>query len=574
MADGDHSLAAIVEIDGSPLDPALEPQLEAVIVDDHLHLPAMFVLMFRDLTRSVLADAKIAIGSRIVVSGTALGESRPRPLVTGEVTALEAEYDALGSRAIVRGYDPSHRFHRGTRTATYVDVTDSDIVRAVASRAGVAIGEVDASTTTHDHVSQANVSDWEFLKARARATGYQLLMADGKLQFRKPSAASGAPATAGFESTDKLQMVMGQDLLEFRPRITSSEQVTEVEVRSWDVQAKQPITAVEPSSASSAQLTSRPDELAGRFGGGRLMVGDEPLTSGSAVGAAAVALAEQVGTAFAEADGVARGTPSLRAGTPFSVSVVGPDFEGRYVATTTRHVFDRDGYRTEFTVSGQQDRSLLGLVEPGGRGGGSGPGAMNGVTPGIVSDIDDPMQQGRVRVQLPLLADDFVSDWARVCLPGAGPDKGLVMLPEVGDEVLVVFESGDVQRPYVLGGLWNGRDLPPLGAGLVENGQTRRRGLVSRRNHRIICMDAPDDDGIAILTGEGGMRIALDRTQTRIHVVSDGSIIIEADRDIEIRTKGSMTLDAQRQLTLKGGAGVSISSPATVDIDGAMIQLN
>ncbi|MBX3030699.1 MAG: VgrG-related protein [Chloroflexi bacterium] len=573
MADGDHSLAAIVEIDGSPLDPVLEPQLEAVVVDDHLHLPAMFVLVFRDLTRTILAEAKITIGARIVITGTSLGESRPRPLVTGEVTALEAEYDALGSRAIVRGYDPSHRFHRGTRTETYINVTDSDIVRTVATRAGVEIGTIDASSTTHDHVSQANVSDWEFLKARARATGFQLTMLDGKLQFRKPAPASEAPGVSGFESTDTLQMVMGQDLLEFRPRITSSEQVAEVEVRSWDVQAKQPITAVEASAASSAQLPTRPEELAGRFGGGRLMVGDEPLSSGSSVGAAAVALAEQVGTAFAEADGVARGTPTLRAGTPFSVSVVGPDFEGGYVATTTRHVFDRDGYRTEFTVSGQQDRSLLGLVEPGGRSG-AGPGAMSGVTPGIVSDIDDPLGQGRVKVQLPLLSDQYVSDWARVCLPGAAKDRGLVMLPEVGDEVLVVFESGDVRRPYVLGGLWNGQDTPPLGSKLIENGMARRRGLVSRRNHRIICMDAADDDGIAILTGEGGMRLALDRTESRIHLFSDGRIVIEADQDIEIRTKGSMTLDAQRQLTLKGASGVSISSSATVDIDGAMISLN
>jgi len=119
MPDGDFSLQATILIDGSPLPEALQPQLEVVMVDDHLHLPAMFLLAFRDLDRTVLSTAKVRIGSKVVISGSALGETRPKPLVTGEVTGIEADYDSLGGRAVVRGYDPSHRFHRGRRTATY-----------------------------------------------------------------------------------------------------------------------------------------------------------------------------------------------------------------------------------------------------------------------------------------------------------------------------------------------------------------------------------------------------------------------------------------------------------------------
>lgn len=575
MPDGDHSLQALVTIDGSPLAAALEPSLESVLVDDHLHLPDMFLLTFRDIDRTLLADAGIRIGSRVVVSGSALGEQAPKPLITGEVTAIEAEYDALGGRAIVRGYDPSHRFHRGRHTETWRNVTDSDIARAVARRAGVEIGTIDESTTTHEHVSQANVSDWEFLQARAREIGYEVAFADGRFQFRKPAPASGAPGEGDFESQDPLQLVMGQELLEFRPRITSSEQVKEVEVRAWDPMRKQVMVATAPAATGSAQLTTDPVALAVTFADARLISNHDPVATQSAVDTAAQALAERVGSSFAEANGVVRGNPELRAGTPFSVSVVGNDFQGRYLATTTRHAFDRDGYRTEFSVSGRQDRSLLGLV--GGRGASTTQalgGVGGGLMVGLVTDVDDPERMGRVKLRFPSLSDTYESDWVRVVSPGAARAAGLVFLPDVNDEVLVGFEHGDVRRPYVLGALWNGLDKPSLGDDLFDNGHNRRQGIVSRRNQRLVFFDGDGQEGVSLITGDDKLRIALKQTGSQIHVYADGRIVIEATQDVEIRGQASISIEAQRQLTLKGSAGVTIESSGTVDVDGALIQLN
>jgi phage protein D len=573
MPDGDHSLQALVTIDGSPLAPELEPLLESVLVDDHLHLPDMFLLTFRDIDRSVLTQAGVRIGCKVVVSGSALGDQAPKPLITGEVTAIEGEYDALGGKAIVRGYDPSHRFHRGRHTETWRDATDSDIARKVATRAGVEIGTIDESPTTHDHVSQANVSDWEFLQARAREIGYEIAFADGKFQFRKPAPASGAPAEGDFASSDPLQLVMGQELLEFRPRITSSEQVTEVEVRAWDPSRKQVMVATAPAATTSAQLKADPVGLATTFAPARLVSNRDPVATQSAVDSAAQSLAERMGSSFAEANGVVRGNPALRAGTPFSVSVVGDDFQGRYLATTTRHVFDRDGYRTEFSVSGRQDRSLLGLLGSRGQGPSQGSAAV-GLMVAIVTENQDPEGLGRVRIKLPSLSDTYVSDWARVASPGAAKAAGLVFLPDVNDEVLVGFEHGDIRRPYVLGGLWNGVDKPSLGDSLVNNGHNTRQGIVSRTNQRLVFLDGPADEGVAILTGDSKLRIALKETGSVIHVFADGRIVIEAAQDIEIAGKGNVSIGAQGRLTLKGSLGVSIESDAIVDVDGAFIHLN
>ena len=490
------------------------------------------------------------------------------------MTGIEAEYDSLGGRAIVRGYDPSHRLHRGRRTETYRNVTDSDIARTVARRAGVELGSIDESTATHDHVSQANMSDWDFLKARARAINYQVTFEDGKFQFRKPPDASGAPSTSDFASTDPLQLVMGQDLTEFRPRVTSSAQVGEVEVRAWDQLNKKVMVATSRPSATGASLSTDPGRLAATFGSARTVSSHRPMDSQSAVEAAAQALGEHVGSAFAEATGVCRGTPTLRAGTPFSVSVVGTQFEGRYVATTTRHVFDRDGYRTEFTVSGQHDRSLLGLVGSGSSASPTHAGRVYGVMVGLVTGLDDPQNLGRVKIQLPTLSADYESDWARVIHPGAGKDSGTVFLPDVGDEVLVAFEDGDISRPYVLGGLWSTPHPPPLGQSLFDNGHVKRQGIVSRRNHRLVFLDDDQDSGVAIMTGDNKLRIALKSTGTEIHVFADGKIVIEAKQDIAITGEAAISVEAQGQLTLKGQSGVKIQSPGVVDIDGSLIQLN
>jgi phage protein D len=574
----DFSVQAQVSVDGTPVSDDLHGVLEQVVIDQNLHLPDMFMLTFRDQDRQVLQTAGIRIGSRVVIEAAAADETSPQALLTAEVTAIEADYDQLGSRAIVRGYDPSHRFHRGRGTHTYRNVTDSDLARTVAQRAGVEIGQIDETQTTHDHVSQSNVSDWDFLKGRALEIGFQIGFKDGKFKFTRPEAASGAPGEGDFATTDPLQLVMGHELIEFRPRITSSEQVRNVEVRGWDPARKQKVVAQAAAAATSADLSTTPGKLAATFDAPSFVSVDRPLSDQSIVDATARAVAEQIGSAYAEAFGVARGNPHIRPGVPFSVSVVADDFVGKYTPTAARHIFDHHGYRTEFTVSGRQDRSLLGLAigAVGGAGtrlGGGGQ-PINGVVVGIVTDNNDPEQLGRVKLAFPWLSDDYESDWVRLAQMGAGPDSGAVFLPEVHDEVLVCFEFGDVRRPYVLGGLYNGVDKPRLGDGLFDNGKVKRRGFVSRRGHRFVLFDDSGKSGIALMTSDDKLRIALKETGSEVHVYADGRIVIESTQGLEIKSQQNISLESSAQLTIKGQGGVKIESSGVVDIDGSLIQLN
>src|SRR5256885_11242000 len=262
-----HHLWPDVDIDGSALSGAVASLLEQVVVDHHQHLPDMFTVTFHDPARDVISQLHVNIGSTVTIKMTPPGGS-PKTLIKGEVTGFEAEYDATRLRTILRGYDLSHRLHRGRQTHTYKNVTDSDIARQVAQRASLQVGQIDSTSVTFDHVSQANQSDWDFLKARAREIGFEMGMEDGKFYFRQPVQASGAPQAADYPNhTDPLQLVFGDDLIEFRPRVTSAEQVSTVKVRGWDPVQKQAVIGSAPAGTVAAGIKDKPSTLASTFGG-------------------------------------------------------------------------------------------------------------------------------------------------------------------------------------------------------------------------------------------------------------------------------------------------------------------
>lgn len=566
-----------LEIDGNALTEALLPKLSSVIVDHHLHLPDMFSVVFDDGAQDVITKGLLHVGSAVRITATGLGQNDSQLLLSGEVTSLEAEYASGRDQTIVRGYDKSHRLHRGRKTESYQNVKISDVAQTVASRAGLDIGTIDDTGPVLPHVSQANVTDWEFLKARARELGYELGVADGKFFFRKPVASSTAPEPGDAASTGAEQLVYGRDLVNFRPRLTSSAQVSQVNVRAWDPATKSVLVGSATAGTTHVQVQDDPTAIAQPFGSPSFLVHDRPLATQSDVDGAAQSVAEQLGSAFAEAEGVAAGNPRLRAGTAVSVSQVADHFSGRYTLTRTRHVFDDDGYRTEFQVSGRQDRTLLGLTSLGATNGTASAGGqpISGVFVGQVTNNDDPNNLGRVKLQFPWLSDSYELDWARVTQVGAGPQSGVMFIPEVGDEVLCSCEFGDMRRLYVLSGLHNGQDTPDLGDELIDGGAVKRRGIVSRKGHKLVFFDDDSKSGIALLSSDGNLRISLNETNGEIHIHCQGKVTIDTDSgDIAINSGGDLTLTAQGNVDVNGQGGVKVETSAILEMSGELIKLN
>lgn len=189
-----------------------------------------------------------------------------------------------------------------------------------------------------------------------------------------------------------------------------------------------------------------------------------------------------------------------------------------------------------------------------------------GVVVGIVTQNDDKEKLGRVKVKFPWLSDNDESDWARITQLGAGPNAGAVFIPEVSDEVLVAFEHGDVSRPFVIGGLYNGKDKPNLGDGLFNQGKVKRNGFVSRKGHKFVFFEDSGKSGIALITSDAKIKVSLNESNSEIHIECQGKVLIKSQGDMNLESGGS--------LTLKGDGGVKLNSSGTVEVKGSQVKLN
>ena len=200
-------------------------------------------------------------------------------------------------------------------------------------------------------------------------------------------------------------------------------------------------------------------------------------------------------------------------------------------------------------------------LEPGGR--------VKGVAMAVVTQNRDPQGYGRVRVNLPWHADGQESYWARIATPMAGSGRGAYFLPEVGDEVLVAFDNGDMRHPFVLGGLWNGQDVPPE---TNTDGNNDRRVVRSRKGHELLFDDG--DRGVVDLKLNDGRHLRLDDDAVTLEDGKGNTIKIESNSGaLTIESVASIKIKSQ-QIAIEAGATLELKASGTLTIQGALVQIN
>ncbi|MFI6163776.1 VgrG-related protein [Micromonospora haikouensis] len=587
MSSGDHTNNLVVGLPGA-LPRAWADRLVSAVVEDSTNLAATATLRFRDQQSRFLRDNGVTIGTDVTVRVRTGRDAAPLPLFAGEVVTLESEYDGVGTFTTVRALDLSHRLMRGQRVRSFVNRKASDIAREVAAAAGIPVGRIDPTPTVYETVTQPNVNDWEFLKMLAVDNDAEVVVVDGRFFFRRSVRAAAAPGAGVTAEQSPFVVEMNENLLSVRSTVTSVGQVAGVTVRGWDVRAKRPVsTEVATDASDEVQIGTTPAKAAQPFGAARLCVADVPYRTVAETRAVAGAVAADVTAAFAELEVGIRGNPRLRAGVPLSLQQVGAPFEGKYTITASRHVFGpAQLYETWLTVSGRQDRSTWGLAT-----GAAAPARATRI-PGLAvaivtntkADVDrrhpERVGQGWVRLRFPWLTDapDYETDWVRTVQLG-GVGGGGVFCPEVNDEVLVGFEQGLLDRPYVIGGLYNGVDKPSVHEGTLvdaSSGRINRRSLASRRGDRIEFLESAlpsGPRGIRLTTARDRLTVHLDDRRTAVVVHSDGSVEIEARQQVTVKGRG-ITLDAGAgELTLRGRS-VSVDGGTQVDIQAPLVKLN
>jgi phage protein D len=570
-----YQSSVFFKIDGqTPSDQMLQVVRE-VVVDTSMYLPDMFVIHLNDPGLSWIDSSVLAIGKSVELSIQATSETSAVTLMKGEIVAIEPELaEGIGVSISVRGYDKSHRLHRGRKSRVFQQSTDSDIVTKVAQENGLDT-DIASTTAVYDHVFQDDQTDMEFIHERAHRVGYISYVENGKLYFSNTSASS---ASATLE--------WSRNLISFQARFTSAGQPAESEVRGWDIKQKQVISsaATSPTGTPTVAGVSHGGDMAKSVFSitAKEIVNNRPVGTQSEADLLAKSVLNDNCHNFFQAEGTCHGNPAVRAGKMVEVKGIGQRFSGNYLVTRAIHRYDASGYITQFEISGYRSNTLSSLLA------GKDNHRPYGVVVGIVTNVKDPDDLGRVKVKFPTISEDLESTWARLATPMAGAERGIEFIPEVNDEVLVAFEYNDINRPYVLGALWNGVDKPPKPSSEVvgSSGKVDKRIIKSRSGHVITIDDTQSAEQILIVDkagqkvlmdcSSGGEKIEItDKAGSKIVMDATAqSVSIESAKDISIKATGKIEMDGQMGVKVNtAGGDLELTSNMNTNIKGTQAKV-
>lgn len=265
-----------------------------------------------------------------------------------------------------------------------------------------------------------------------------------------------------------------------------------------------------------------------------------------------------------------------------------PPIDGVFGLTRVVHVFDGQQYKNHFEATTAS--AWLSETAPERE-------LMRGISTGIVVDNIDPAKMGRVKVRFPW--SDDAGRWYRVMSSYAGKDRGFFFTPEIEDEVVVAFEHGDPERAIVIGGVWNGIDLPPekgptTKSLVTPSGSTLR--FIDNNGKEVVEVYSPEGKCLIQLSNAGSKPVLTLRTSGDISIEADGQVRIQAESflvktsgdafvkaggkatidaggDAVVRGGGSATMQAGTNATLKGGANTSVVGGAITNVVGSMVHI-
>jgi phage protein D/phage baseplate assembly protein gpV len=567
--------AADVVVDGASIDDRFMEQLLEVQVRDNVLLPDTAVVRLRDPDGELIDSHPFKLGGALEIKLGARGDSTVTSVFKGEIVALEPEFLEGACVISVRAYDRGHRLNRNRRSRTFQNQSASDMVRGVVSESGLTAGTIESTRVVHEFFQQSMETDWEFCWRLAAMHDFEFVVEDRRCHFRARKLASPA-ATLDW----------GDDLLTFRPRQSIVGQVRDVAVANHDPKAAQPLNgrATTPAVNGSSGAAQERSSVVGKFGGASVVVADRVVTTGAEATGVAQSVLDRLAGAYLEADGKAAGNPKVRAGATVAIAKVGRAFSGNYVLSQTTHTLrSGDQYTTAFTISGRTGHGISDLLR---RGQGSGGWSAHLVI-AVVTNNKDPDGMGRVRVKFPALGDDVEGWWARVTTINAGKERGLFMLPEVNDEVVVAFEHGDTRRPLVIGSLYNGKSPVPADLKDAKNSTPKalfgvksddkvhvegKQAMTLRTGEKLsveVNRDGQGGTGDYLLDAKGNIT---DKAAQNVKVEAGQNVEITGNASVTIKGKASVTVEATGPLKLKG-ATVDIEGSGPVNVKGAIINL-
>ena len=452
------------------------------------------------------------------------------------------------------------------------DAIISDVLKAFK-------GKVESTTNQHEEMVQYFCSDWDFVLSRAEVNSQLVFVENGKVNVNKPV----------FTGTPALTVEFGQNVYEFEAEMDARDEYKSVEASSWDdatrkivkKKNKKPNLGKEEGNPSGDDLSKviGLDDFALQHSG---QIKDTELESWAS--------AKMLRSRMSKIKGRARidGFGELKVGDLIGISQFSKRFNGTAFVSGVTHQFSANsafytdiqfGLSQEWfsrTYNDINETPASGLLP-----------SVNGLQVGIVKKItEDPQNDYRVFVNLPMVKEGSEGVWARLATMDAGKKRGSFFFPEIGDEVILGFMNDDPREPVILGMLYskNADGKPPIEPtkdNFIKGIYTKEKlKLVFDDEKKTVTIETPGGNKIFIADDDDSVITLTDSNKNKIEMTKDG-IDITSGKDINIKAKGdikiegvNITVSADAQFKAEGSSGVEVSSSATAVLKGSIVQIN
>ncbi len=451
------------------------------------------------------------------------------------------------------------------------DLKDSGIVENILQENGLSDFDIPSFGSTHEQLLQANVSDWDFILSRIDSNGMACGIAGTTFSIFKPEPTKEAIQT----------LTYGVDILSMRTESDIRSQTTSVKAFSWDY-ANQSLIEVEGADLSGASPGNISSSDLADINGQEFEIKTPVMLTNEAL--QSLADAKKQKQALSKIKGKVRfqGVSEVNPGDWIELNGIGDQFSGKAFVSAIEHQLKSGTWETEATLGWDEDfftekfnnssiSSESGQFS-----------RIQGLQIGIVTDIMDPMGEGRVKVRLPLVNPDDEGIFARVATMDAGSNRGTFFRPEIDDEVIIGFMNGDPSHPVILGMVHSSAKPTPFD----PEESNDKKGYVSRSEIKITIHDG--DKSIVIET-PGGRKFTMDDSAGTVQVedasgnvllMNDSGISVESAKEISLKGGSKISLaapeiafKADMKVSMEASAGVSIKSSGTADLEGSMVNI-
>jgi Rhs element Vgr protein len=538
--------------------------------------------------RFVVSDGKLLAPGAAITIAAGFGVQRTT-LFEGVVVRHGMRIASFGQGClVVECRDKAVALTVGRKCANHLDQKDSDIIAKLAKAASLQ-AEVSDTGASHKELVQYDVSDWDFLLARAEVNGLVVLTEAGKLKVAAPDVASAAA----------LCVTYGEDLDLFEGDLDARNQLAAVTGVAWDPGTQE----VVEQRAAPATLNQQGDLDAATLA---KVVGLPAWRLQSPLPLDADALkawtaARQLKAALARVRGRVRflGSALAKAGTLLEIKGTGARFAGSAWLSSVTHLISNGAWNTEaeYGLAPEALAERQALAAPLAAGLTAG---VTGLQIGVVMKLDeDPAQQHKVQVKLPVTQAETAGVWARLASSYGSSGVGSFFIPEVGDEVLLGFLDSDPSHPVILGSLYSSKRAPPYALTAENNTKavvTRSKLTIEfDEDKKVITVTTPGKQSI-VLSDDAKSITLQDQTGNKVTLSPDG-IALDSPKDIAITAKGKITLDATGEIGItskadlkqsamniaasanagfsaKGATSAELSASGQTTVKGAMVMIN